>query len=81
MNSQLNATAPIFQPTTQRAETISASQSDNINSVTVLPTINLHEAQRQDECISQIIQLKLQKKPRPDITEWADDPVLKKFLV
>ena len=56
----LNPAAPIFQPKTRKAEPISVlpDDYDNINSVTVNPTINLHEAQQQ---------LKRKKKPRPDL--------------
>jgi hypothetical protein len=77
----LTPAAPIFQPKTGKAEPISVLPDgyDNINSVTVNPTINLHEAQQQDAHIANILELKRKKKPRPDLKEWKDDPILKNF--
>lgn len=75
-DSILNPETPSFQPSTPKNMPVS---KNNINSVTVNRTINLHEAQRQDECISKIIELKLQKKQRPDFKDWKDNPALRNF--
>ena len=77
VSSKLNPEATTFLPHPQQKDkNISASQTYTTNSVTINPTINLHEVQRQDENISKIIDLKRLKKPRPDMNERKDNPAL-----
>ena len=77
-NAAFNPEAATFFPHPQhKDENISASaQTYTTNSLTISPTINLHEVQRQDENISKIIDLKRLKKPRPDMNERKDNPAL-----
>ena len=77
-NAAFNPEAATFLPhPQQKDENISASaQTYTTNSLTISPTINLHEVQRQDENISKIIDLKRLKKLRPDMNERKDNPAL-----
>ena len=77
VNLQLNPGAATFLPK-PKGDNLSASQN-YVDSVTINPTINLHEAQRQDIDISKIMELKRLKKPKPDLNEWRENPVLKNY--
>ena len=50
---------------------------DKTCAITINPTINLRDAQRQDENISKVIDCKLNNRPKPDFAEWKDDLILR----
>lgn len=55
------------------------SDAANISTITIDPTLNLLDLQRQDPVLSRVIASKLANNGRPVFQEWRDDPKLRCF--
>ena len=55
------------------------SDAANISTITIDPTLNLLDLQRQDPVLSRVIVSKLANNGRPVFQEWRDDPKLRCF--
>ena len=53
-----------------------ANESSN---VTLNPRMDLKEAQKQDPVLSKLILFKSENRSRPEFSEWAGDPTLRRF--
>lgn len=60
-------------------KTHATSDAVNISTISVDPTINIHDLQRHDPVLSKVIESKLANKGRPPFQEWRDDSELRCF--
>lgn len=75
-SSQLDTTnTPLSNAATSGAQVA----SDHTCAVTLNPSVDLKEAQRQDKTIATVIEFKSNGKHRPQFSDWASDPSLRQF--
>ena len=57
----------------------SPQEAEQVNTITLNPTVNLRDSQRNDPHLAYIIDMKTRKQPKPNLKQ-LDDPVLKSWL-